>query len=159
MKILIVCLGNICRSPLAQGVLQQKCDEAGLQVKVDSAGTAGYHQGEPPHPDSIKVAQENGISISHQRGRMFKTCDIQEYDKILAMDRSNYCAIKTSSGKSWDESKVSLFLNELNPGKNEEVPDPWYGTYDGYKDVYKLIDATCDRIVEKLKNELSIAQN
>jgi protein-tyrosine phosphatase len=149
MKILMVCLGNICRSPLAEGILQHKVTKAGLLWKVESAGTANYHVGEPPHKLSQKVAKMNGIDISRQQCRQFKKEDMLEFDKIYAMDSENYINIKHISGDLWNESKVDLLLNELHPGKNMGVPDPWYGTEEGYHKVFKLISNACDVIIEK----------
>jgi len=147
MKILMVCLGNICRSPLAEGILQHKVIKAGLLWQVESAGTANYHVGEPPHKLSQKVAKMNGIDISRQQCRQFKKEDMLEFDKIYAMDSENYINIKHISGDLWNESKVDLLLNELYPGKNMGVPDPWYGTEEGYHKVYSLIEKACAAII------------
>ena len=149
MKILMVCLGNICRSPLAEGILQHKVNAAGLSWKVDSAGTANYHVGEPPHKLSQKVAKINGIDISGQQCRQFKKEDMLAFHKIYVMDSENYMNVKQISGELWDESKVDLLLNELHPGKNMDVPDPWYGTEEGYHKVFKMISDACDVIIEK----------
>ena len=149
MKILMVCLGNICRSPLAEGILQHKVNAAGLSWKVDSAGTANYHVGEPPHKLSQKVAKINGIDISGQQCRQFKKEDMLAFHKIYVMDSENYMNVKQISGELWDESKVDLLLNELHPGKNMDVPDPWYGTEEGYHKVFKMISDACDAIIEK----------
>lgn len=149
MKILMVCLGNICRSPLAEGILQHKADMAGLKWKVDSAGTANYHVGEPPHKLSQKVARMNGINISQQCCRQFKKDDMLAFDKIYVMDSENYIDVRRISGELWDKEKTDLLLNELYPGKNMGVPDPWYGNEDGYHKVFKLISDACDMIIEK----------
>jgi protein-tyrosine phosphatase len=149
MKILMVCLGNICRSPLAQGILEHKVKQAGLDWTVDSAGTGDWHVGETPHKLSQKVAKLNGVDICEQSARQFNKTDMLEFDKIYVMDNSNYKDVKQMSGELWDESKVGLFLNELYPGRNMDVPDPWYGEEDGYHKVYELIEATCDKIIEK----------
>jgi protein-tyrosine phosphatase len=149
MKILMVCLGNICRSPLAQGVLEHKVKQAGLDWEVDSAGTGNWHVGEAPHHLSQKVAKLNGVDICEQCARQFKKTDMLEFDKIYVMDNSNYKDVKQMAGELWDESKVDLFLNELFPGKNMDVPDPWYGEEDGYHRVYKMIDEACDAIVKR----------
>lgn len=149
MKILMVCLGNICRSPLAEGILQNKADELGLKWEVDSAGTADYHVGEPPHKLSQKVAKLNGVDISNQRCRQFKKEDFLHYDKIYVMDTSNYNDVKRLSKELWDENKIDLLLNEIHPQKNESVPDPWYGEEDGYHKVYKMIDEACEEIIKK----------
>lgn len=149
MKILMVCLGNICRSPLAEGILQHKADKLGLKWEVDSAGTAGYHVGEAPHKLSQKVAKLNGVDISNQRCRQFKKEDFLHYDKIYVMDTSNYNDVKRLSRELWDEKKIDLLLNEIHPQKNESVPDPWYGEEDGYHKVYKMIDEACEEIIKK----------
>lgn len=149
MKILMVCLGNICRSPLAEGILQHKADKLGLNWEVDSAGTAGYHVGEAPHKLSQKVAKLNGVDISNQRCRQFKKEDFLHYDKIYVMDTSNYNDVKRLSRELWDEKKIDLLLNEIHPQKNESVPDPWYGEEDGYHKVYKMIDEACEEIIKK----------
>jgi protein-tyrosine phosphatase len=151
MKILMVCLGNICRSPLAQGILEHKAKQAGLDWTVDSAGTGDWHVGEAPHKLSQKVAKLNGVDICEQAARQFQKTDMLEFDKIYVMDNSNYKDVKQMSGELWDESKVDLFLNELYPGKNMDVPDPWYAEEDGYHKVYKLIAETCDAIIQKAK--------
>ncbi|WP_235920985.1 low molecular weight protein-tyrosine-phosphatase [Foetidibacter luteolus] len=149
MKILMICLGNICRSPLAEGILQYKADKAGLNWKVDSAGTGNWHIGEPPHHLSQKVARLNGVDISKQCCRQFRKEDMLQYDKIYVMDSSNYNDVKHISRELWDESKVDLLLNELYPGQNRNVPDPWYGTEDGFHTVYDMIAKACDNILRK----------
>ena len=149
MNILMVCLGNICRSPLAEGILQQKAREAGLPWRIDSAGTNGYHVGEAPHRLSQKVALLNGIDISRQRARQFTTADLQQFDKIYAMAGDVVDEMKWIAGNKYNGEKVDLLLNELYPGRNKDVPDPWYGTEPGYHDVYALIDKACDKIIEK----------
>lgn len=149
MKILMVCLGNICRSPLAEGILQHKAKAAGLLWEVDSAGTSNYHIGEPPHRLSQKVALQHGIDISHQKGRQFTARDIQTFDKIFVMDTSNYADVQRMAGKYWDASKVDLLLNAIHPQSQQNVPDPWYGNEDGYHQVFNLISEACDCIIAK----------
>ncbi|HEV7780399.1 MAG TPA: low molecular weight protein-tyrosine-phosphatase [Chitinophagaceae bacterium] len=149
MKILMVCLGNICRSPLAEGILQDKAFSAGLTWSVESAGTQNYHTGEAPHPLSQKVAKLNGIDICNQRARQFRADDFDIYDKIYALAGDVLEEIKRIAGKKFNPEKAGLLLNELHPGKNEDVPDPWYGPEPGYHEVYKLIDEACDAIVRK----------
>jgi len=153
MKILMVCLGNICRSPLAEGILQHKAKEAGLNWQVDSAGTGNYHIGDPPHVLSQKVAKLNGIDISKQQCRQFVKEDMLRFDKIYAIDSELYDNIKKISGELWDESKVDLLMNEAYPGKNLDVPDPWYGTEVNYHHVFKMVSEACDIIIEKYKNQ------
>jgi protein-tyrosine phosphatase len=149
MKILMVCLGNICRSPLAEGILQHKANKAGLNWKVESAGTNHYHIGEPPHKLSQKVAKLNGIDICDQRARRFIAEDFYSYDKIYALADDVLDDIKDIAGKKFDSSKVDLLMNELHPGEDRSVPDPWYGTEPGYHEVYKILDAVCNKIIEK----------
>jgi protein-tyrosine phosphatase len=158
MKILMVCLGNICRSPLAEGILQNKAFKAGLTWSIESAGTNSYHTGEPPHPLSQKVAVLNGIDISKQRARRFTAEDFNIYDKIYALAEDVMDDIKRISGKKFDHSKIDLLLNELYPGKNMDVPDPWYGPEPGYHEVFKLIDKICDKIIEKYSIVISTSQ-
>jgi protein-tyrosine phosphatase len=159
MKILMVCLGNICRSPLAEGILQHKADEAGLNWTVESAGTNSYHIGEPPHALSQKVAKLNGIDICDQRARRFVKEDFERYGKIYAMADDVLDDIKRIGKDKYDPSKVDLFLNELYPGKNASVPDPWYGTEPGYHEVYKLIEEVCDAIIKKAKGKIQKASS
>jgi protein-tyrosine phosphatase len=149
MKILMVCLGNICRSPLAEGILQDKAAKAGLNWIVESAGTNGYHTGEAPHHLGIKVAKQNGIDISHQRSRRFLPGDPDEYDLIYAMASDVMHDIKKISQHKFDNKKVILFLNELYPGQNKDVPDPWYGPEAGYHEVFSIINEACECIVKK----------
>jgi len=149
MKILMVCLGNICRSPLAEGILQSKVNTAGLDWKIDSAGTAGYHVGEPPHRLSQKVARINGVDISKQFCRQFIKEDMIEFDRIYVMDSDNYNDVRRISKELWNAEKTDLLLNELYPQQNINVPDPWYGTEDGFHKVYDMIDKACDAIIKK----------
>jgi protein-tyrosine phosphatase len=147
MKILFVCLGNICRSPLAEGILRDKALSAGLDWEVDSAGTNGYHTGEAPHQLSQKVARLGGIDISQQRARPFTPADFQRFDKIYAMAGDVVDDIRRIAGKKFDPNKVDLLMNELHPGRDEDVPDPWYGPERGYHEVYKMISAAADKII------------
>lgn len=149
MKILMVCLGNICRSPLAEGILKHKVQEAGLRWTIHSAGTNGYHIGEAPHRLSQKVAKLNGIDICNQKARQFVAADFDTYDKIYAMAVDVMDDMRRIGGKKFDASKAVLFLEELYPGENRSVPDPWYGTEPGFHDVYRIINLVCDRIVER----------
>lgn len=149
MKILMVCLGNICRSPLAEGILQHKVNEAGLSWKVDSAGTNGYHIGEPPHHLSQKVAKLNGIDICEQRARHFKPSDLEEYDQLYAMSQDVIEEMKIMAGNKWKDDKVKLLLDELHPGEELDVPDPWYGPEPGFHEAFKLINAACEKILQK----------
>jgi len=145
----MVCLGNICRSPLAEGILQAKADAAGLDWKVDSAGTAGYHIGEAPHVLSQKVAKQNGLDISFQKGRKLRKEDFIAFAKIYVMDSENYNDARRIASEHWKENKVDLILNELHPHENRSVPDPWYGGYDGFIEVYDMLDKACDKIIKR----------
>lgn len=149
MKILMVCLGNICRSPLAEGILQEKVNKAGLDWIVDSAGTNGFHTGEAPHRLSQKVAKLNGIDISKQISRRFIKEDLDHYDKIYVMADDVLEEMKYFLGHETASNKVEFFLESLYPGQQRNVPDPWYGTEKGYHEVYALIDEACDAIINK----------
>lgn len=149
MKILMVCLGNICRSPLAEGILKYKAKKAGLQWTVDSAGTNNYHIGEAPHALSQKIARLNGIDICNQKARRFVKEDFDRYDKIYAMADDVLEDIRSIAKEKYNASKVELFLNELHPGKNASVPDPWYGEEPGFHEVYKIIDQACESIIKR----------
>jgi protein-tyrosine phosphatase len=147
-SILFVCLGNICRSPLTEGILQHKARLAGLHWVVDSAGTNGYHVGEAPHPLSQKVARMNGIDISGQRARRFVAADFQRFDKIYALAGDVLDEMHRIAGRQFEAARADLLLNECWPGSDKDVPDPWYGPEPGYHEVFKLIDQACDRIIE-----------
>lgn len=143
----MVCLGNICRSPLAEGILQHHCRAKGLNWKIESAGTAGYHIGCAPHHQSQKVALKHGIDISSQQCRKFVKEDIEYYDMIYVMDQSNYEDVKEICEEKWNDEKVKLILNELNSNQNNEVPDPWNGTDADFLYVFKLLDKACKQII------------
>lgn len=144
----MVCLGNICRSPLAEGILQSKVNSN--TVSVDSAGTAAYHIGKLPDERSIEVAQKHGIDITKQRARKFVVKDFDEFDIIFAMDDSNYQNILSLARNNTDEQKVRMILNETHPTKNLSVPDPYYGGNEGFENVYKMLDEACDIIADNL---------
>ena len=144
-KILMVCLGNICRSPLAEGILQSKVNEA--LVYVDSAGTAAYHVGNLPDERSIAVAKQYGIDISKQQARKFTEKDFLNFDIIYAMDKSNYQYIISLATNDKDLEKVKMILNESLPDKNYSVPDPYYGGQTGFEEVYKMLNEACDSII------------
>lgn len=144
----MVCLGNICRSPLAQGILESKVNLD--KVFVDSAGTAAYHVGNLPDERSIDVAYKYGINITNQRARKFTVQDFDEFDYIYAMDISNYQNILMLARGEEDENKVRLILNEIYPSENKSVPDPYYGSNQGFENVYQMLDEACDVISKKL---------
>ncbi|WP_452603377.1 low molecular weight protein-tyrosine-phosphatase [Pontimicrobium sp. MEBiC06410] len=149
-KILMVCLGNICRSPLAEGILKSKLPEDSFFV--DSAGTSNYHIGEKPDKRSIAIARDYGIDINNQRGRQFTTIDFDRFDYIYAMDNSNYKNIIRLARNNQDKNKVKLILNESVPGENLDVPDPYYGGDAGFNNVYIMLDEACNIIANKLKS-------
>lgn len=149
MRILMVCLGNICRSPLAEGILQQKAMAAGLNWTVDSAGTNGYHIGEAPHPLSQKVARLNGIDISGQRARKFLAADFDRFDTIYAMAPDVLDEMRRIARNQFDDNKALLFLDILYPGQNREVPDPLYGPEPGYHEVYRLFNQACTTLIQQ----------
>lgn len=147
MRILMVCLGNICRSPIAEGVLKAKTRAAGLDWHIDSAATEKYHIGKPPHQFSQNICLTHGIDISAQRARKFTPADLTGYDLVYAMADDVAQEIRRISGNKADYSHMSLFLEELEPGCGKSVPDPWYGDEAAYVGVYDMIDATCDAII------------
>jgi protein-tyrosine phosphatase len=150
MKILMVCLGNICRSPLAEGILESKAKKLGLSWEVDSAGTRNnYHIGEAPHPLSQKVAKLNAVDISRQSARAFVAEDFERFDKIYAMSSDILEHMKNIGRQKYEAAKTDLLLNEIYPGKNMDVPDPWYGEEPGYHKVYEMIEKACEKIIEK----------
>lgn len=149
MKVLMVCLGNICRSPLAEGILKVKAMEHNLKWTVDSAGTSGWHDGELPDVRSIEIANEHGIDITDQSSRKFIREDFERFDLILAMDSSNYQNILMLSDDENDRSKVKLIMNYLYPERNMAVPDPYYDN--GFPKVYSMLDKACDEIIEQHK--------
>jgi protein-tyrosine phosphatase len=148
MKILMVCLGNICRSPLAQGILSNMLEEKSDWL-VDSAGTSSWHIGQPPHKESQNVAKKNGIDISSQRARQFSIKDFETFDLILAMDSENYNTIISMAKNEEEKKKVKLILNYLRPGLNMAVPDPYY--HGGFDNVYLLLDKACRQLLINLK--------
>lgn len=148
MRVLMVCLGNICRSPLAEGILRKKVEEQGLQWEIDSAGTGSWHIGEAPDPRSRAIAKDHGLDISKQRGRQFRAYDLEEFDLIYAMDSANYSHIVNQAKSAEERDKVQLIMNELWPEKNVNVPDPYWDD-NGFEKVYQMLDAACDQIIEK----------
>lgn len=147
-KILMVCLGNICRSPLAEGILASKLDAS--KFMVDSAGTSGYHDGELPDRRSIATAKQHGLDITNQRSRKFVKGDFKIFDYIFAMDESNYNNILALAKTQEDRDKVHMILNQISPNSNAEVPDPYYGGEQGFENVYQMLDEACTIFTEKI---------
>ena len=148
MNLLFVCLGNICRSPLADGIMRDLVKKNNLNWKVDSAGTANYHVGEHPDKRAQKVAKKFGVDISNLTARQFSVKDFDEFDIIFAMDAQNFQDIIKLARDENDKSKVELFLNRLEPGMNRGVRDPWFDDA-LFEPVFKEIEATCLLIVNK----------
>lgn len=143
----MVCHGNICRSPLAEGILKYHAEKAGLNWTVESAGTSDLHVGEAPHKYSQKVAKLNGIDISSQQSRQFDKFDMERYDRIYVMDTMNYKDVMTMAGEDFNPAKVDLILNELHAEEKRSVPDPWYGTEEDYHTVFNMLNEACKKIV------------
>jgi protein-tyrosine phosphatase len=150
-KILMVCLGNICRSPLAEGILKSKLFRA--NVVIDSAGTGAYHINEKPDQRSITIAKINGIDITNQSARKFLVKDFDEFDIIYVMDQSNYKDVIALARNEDDVKKVKMILNEVFPNENLDVPDPYTGGNFGFKNVYKMLDEACDIIAKKINSD------
>lgn len=145
----MVCLGNICRSPLAQAILESKVDSE--KVEVDSAGTSDYHVGHLPDERSLNTGKRFQLDLSKQRGRQFKVSDFDEFDYIFVMDRSNYQDVLSLARNEADKAKVSMILDKVSPNENREVPDPYYGKgEEGFLKVYELLNAACDQIAQEL---------
>ena len=147
-RILMVCLGNYCRSPLAEGLLASKLPKN--KFVVDSAGTGDWYIGKQPDERSIATAQKNGLDISYQKGRQFNVNDFDTFDYIYVMDSNNYDDVISLANTEEQRKKVHLILNELFPGENVDVPDPYYGLQNGFDTVYAMLDETCGIIAEKL---------
>lgn len=150
MKILMVCLGNICRSPLAEGIMAEKIRQYGLPWTVDSAGTGAYHAGEAPDPRSQQVARNHDMDISQQRARQIKTADFNEFDHILVMDASNYNNVRSMTTDPSAQAKVEMIMNFVEPGRNIQVPDPYWDN-DGFEKVYQMLDNACEAFIERMK--------
>ena len=148
VKIVMVCLGNICRSPLAEGILASKLPKD--KFTVDSAGTGSWHIGQSPDERSVAVAKTNGLDISNQKGRQFSSADFDTFDYIFVMDNSNYENVIALAETKKQKEKVTLIMNELHPAQNKEVPDPYFGMHNGFDIVYNMLDEVCDSIAQKL---------
>ncbi len=151
VKVLMVCLGNICRSPLAEGILKSKVDSTA--VHVDSAGTGGWHIGALPDPRSVDIARTYHIDITDQRCRKFIAKDFENFDWIYVMDRSNYSDVLSMAETENHTRKVKLILDELEQGSKLEVPDPYYGGGRGFEKVFELLDEACEQIAKSLSDE------
>lgn len=148
IKILMVCLGNICRSPIAEGIMTSKLPSDNFNV--DSCGTGNWHIGNQPDLRSISISRKKGLDITNQKCRQFITSDFDTFDYIYVMDKSNYKDVIALSQNEKQKSKVQLILNELFPNENRDVPDPYFGLENGFELVYKMLDETCEIIAKKL---------
>ena len=149
MKILMVCLGNICRSPLAEGILSLKGKH--LNLEVDSAGTAAYHIGKQPDIRSIEIANKYTIDLNQQRARQFSRGDFDKFDIIYAMDTNNYAHLISLASTETERNKIRMILNEINPKAYQSVPDPYYGGENGFQDIYNMLDKACDKIIQNIE--------
>lgn len=149
MKILMVCLGNICRSPLAEGILAHKTQH--LDVTVESAGTAGYHIGKLPDERSIEIANKHKIDISNQKARQFSRADFDEFDIIYAMDTNNFAHLTSLAKNQNERDKIRMILNEIKPESFDSVPDPYYGGDNGFQIVYNMLDKACNKIITQIE--------
>jgi len=147
----MVCLGNICRSPLAEGILKAKVKECGLSWSVDSAGTSNWHEGEHPDRRGVAIGLENGVDISHQRARQFQVNDFDKFDLILAMDSSNYHSICSLTANPAQTDKVKIIMNFLSPGKNIAVPDPYYDNR--FPQVFEMLTRACEKIIDYYRQD------
>lgn len=150
-RILMVCLGNICRSPLAAGILRKKLAEHGVRAIVDSAGFEPYYIGEGADDRTVEIAAKFGVDLTQHAMRLFKTSDFDEYDRIYVMDQRNLRDVLFLARNETDKNKVDYLLNELNPGRNQIVPDPYYGETSDFEHVYNLMEQACERIAASMK--------
>lgn len=148
----MVCLGNICRSPMAEGILRQKIQLHRLPWEVDSAGTGGWHVGESPDERAVKIMKRMGVDISGLTARQFQVSDFSRFDHIYVMDSSNYLEVIRQASGDQDKNKVDIIMNELYEGRNMAVPDPYYGGMTDFMNVYDMLNKACDRMIEKYKH-------
>ena len=152
MRVLVVCLGNICRSPLAEGILRAKAEDKGLLWEIDSAGTGSWHESNAPDERSIAVAKMNGIDISAQKARKIKKSDFDYYDLILPMDTSNRDDLYEMTSTMEQRNKIRLIMDVVYPNKNISVPDPYHGTEKDYVSVFEMLEPACGKVVELYQN-------
>ncbi len=152
-RVLFVCLGNICRSPMAHGIFRHLAKEKGISIFIDSAGTSGFHEGETPDARAQKTMKEHGISIHDLHSRPFSVKDFDDFDLILVMDDSNYSNVLKLSRNETDKTKVHRMMSILHESKNEDVPDPWFGGQSGFTQVYNMLykasEAWLDQITKQ----------
>ena len=148
----MVCLGNICRSPMAEGIMQAKIEKYKLDAKVDSAGFESFHSGDAPDYRAIKVMNQHGIDISKQKSRLFRQSDFDDFDRIFVMDSANFSDVKSMARNSKDLDKVDFILNISHPGSNKPVPDPYSGGEQGFERTFQLLDTAIEQLATELKN-------
>ena len=148
-KILFVCLGNICRSAVAEGILLHLIEKNKVDLLVDSAGTSNYHIGEAPDKRTILNAKKHQIDLSSLRARQFQLSDFENFDKIYVMDKSNLSNVLRLTNEPKHHAKVDLLLNLIHPGQNLEVPDPYYGGEQGFEDVFQIVYQSCEKIISE----------
>lgn len=147
-RILFVCLGNICRSPLAEGIMLHLNEKHQLNFTIDSAGTSSYHIGEAPDKRTVANAKKNGVDLSSLRARQFKASDFNEFDRIFVMDKNNLKNVLALAKNDNHIKKVDLLLNLSNPNSNAEVPDPYYGGEESFEAVFKMVYEACEKLIE-----------
>jgi protein-tyrosine phosphatase len=150
IKVLFVCTGNICRSPLAEGILREKLKRHNIPAEVDSCGFESFHVGDPPDSRAQEVASKRGIDLSTHRARLFTPADFNRFDYIFAMDSTHFNNIRRLARNESDMSKVDYVLNVLHPGQNLGVQDPWYHNLKAFENVYLQLDQVCERFVDKI---------
>ena len=150
MKILMVCLGNICRSPMAEGLMRAKIDKYNLNAEVDSAGFEAFHSGDEPDNRAIRVMKKHGIDISGQQSRIFRKSDFDVFDHIYVMDSGNFRDVKSVAKNPEQMLKVDYILNIIEPGRNKPVPDPYSGGNEGFETTYQLLDEATEKIALEL---------
>jgi len=158
MKILMVCLGNICRSPLAEGIMRHKINQHGLNWEVRSAGTGSWHIGEAPDPRSQRIAKKHGIDISQQRAQKFSPYHFAEFDRIYTMDSSNFTDVMAQTENETERNKVEMIMNMVEPGRNKNIPDPYYDDA-LYEVVFGMLDTACEAIIQKYMAGNIVSEN
>lgn len=151
-KILMVCLGNICRSPLAEGIMRKKLNDHNINAEVDSCGFESFHTGDRPDQRGIEVAQKNGIDISGHRARLFRVADFDEFDHIFVMDQRNYSDVASVARNQRDMEKVDFIMNMAYPASNTPVPDPYFGGRADFRKTWEMLDEATDRIIDQIIN-------
>lgn len=152
MKILFVCLGNICRSPMAEGIFRDKATSLGLNIEFDSCGTGDWHVGEEPDARAQACIRKNGSDISDLRGRQFQKSDFEYFDRIYTMDESNHKNVLKLTDNPIHKSKVKMLLNETHPGSNMSVPDPYFGGDSGFDGVYTMLSDAADKVLNEISD-------